>query len=201
VIYEGDINHIEYITIPGAQVLDLLEAWKIDYYKESRAMDIIVVAGLNNLIHGQSPESIMRDYDHLVQVVKHQGRKHNPETTNTCAIATLFYPPQLCWLPARGPCPPDFYNHYGDMMWLNQQIEKLNGESSIKVPNFPTFGVRKSSSEQVDRFGHVSVLDRTTHREEHWREEDPRRMLHLDDTRRLKMGRQIGKYFLNNTEF
>ena len=90
VIYEGDINHIEYITIPGAQVLDLLEAWKIDYYKESRAMDIIVVAGLNNLIHGQSPESIMRDYDHLVQVVKHQGRKHNPETTNTCAIATLY---------------------------------------------------------------------------------------------------------------
>ena len=199
-MYEGDINHTEYITIPGAQVLDLLEAWKIDYYDETKPMDIIIVAGLNNIIHDQSPESIMRDYDHFVQVVKHQGHKHHPETKNTCAIATLFYPPQLCWLPGRGPCPPDFNNKYEDMVWLNMQIEKLNKESFIKVPNFPTFGVRKTSYKQRDRSGKVSVVERTTHREEHWREEDPRRMLHLDDARRVKMGRQVGKYFLNNTE-
>ena len=199
-VYEGDTIHTEYITIPGAQVLDLMEAWKIDYYDESRPMDIIIVAGLNNILHGQSPESIMRDYDHFVQVVKYQGQKHHPETKNTCAIATLFYPPQLCWLPGRGPCPPDFNNKYEDMQWLNKQIEKLNKESFIKVPNFPTFGVRKVSYQQKDRFGKVRVVERTTHREEHWREEDPRRMLHLDDTRRMKMGRQVGKYFLNNTE-
>ena len=163
-------------------------------------MDIIIVAGLNNIIHGQSPESIMRDFDHFVQVVKHQGYKHHPETKNTCAIATLFYPPQLCWLPDRGPCPPDFNNKYEDMMWLNMQIEKLNKESFIKVPNFPTFGVRKVSYKQIDRFGRERVVESTTHREEHWREKDPSRMLHLDDTRRMKMGRQVGKYFLNCTE-
>ena len=47
VTYEGDGKHTEYVTIPGAQVLDLLEAWKIDYFKERRGMDLLVVAGLH----------------------------------------------------------------------------------------------------------------------------------------------------------
>ena len=112
----------------------------------------------------------------------------------------IYMTERLCWLPDRGPCPPDFFNHYEDMLWLNTQIEKLNGESSIKVLNFPTFGVRKVSWQQEDRNGNVQFKEKTTHRQEHWREEDPRRMLHLDDVRRMKMGRQVGKYFLNNTE-
>ena len=35
-IYEGDAHHIDYITIHGAKIIDLVEAWKIDYFCHSR---------------------------------------------------------------------------------------------------------------------------------------------------------------------
>ena len=198
-IYEGDSKHTEYVTIPGAQVLELMEAWKIDYFRERRGMDLLVVAGLNNIKDGQSPESLMRDLDHFVQTVKFQSKTRHPDTPNTCAIATMFYPPQLCWLPDTGPCPSDFVNHYEDMKWINAQIEKLNGESNLKVPNFTTFGVRVSNKSSKNKFGEIRVRHTTTHRWENWRENDPRGMLHLSDSYRMKMGRWVGRYFLHET--
>ena len=63
-------------------------------------MDLLVVVGLNNIKDGQATESIMCDLNHFVQTVKfmpHTDTRHS-ETPNTSAIATLFYPPQLCWL-------------------------------------------------------------------------------------------------------
>ena len=87
VIYEGDKSHIDYITIPGAKVIDLIDAWKIDYFQESRPMDVLLVAGLNNLAKGYKPDSVLRDYDYMVQSVMYQASKFHPETPNTCAIA------------------------------------------------------------------------------------------------------------------
>ena len=87
-------------------------------------------------------------------------------------------------------CPPNFYNQLEDMQCLNFQIERLNDESGIKVPNFSTFGARVCNRTSKDIYGNITVRHTTTHRYEHWREKDFRRMLHLADTRRLKMGTQ-----------
>ena len=199
VVYEGDKVHVEYITIPGAQILDLLEAWKIDYWKEQRSMDVLIVAGLNNITHGQAPDSIMRDFDHFVRTVQYQAALYHPETPNMCAIGTMFYPPQLCWFPDSGPCPGDFHDHMEDMRWLNYQIERLNDETGIKVPNFTTLGLRVNNKATKNVYGYVSVRHSTTHRLEHWREKEPRDMLHLNDRVRIKMGRWVGKWFLHET--
>ena len=197
--YEGDPDHIDYITISGATILDLIEAWKIEYYGEKRGMDVLLVGGLNNITNGDKPETIMRDYDHLVQLVHHQAHKHHPQMHSSCAIATLFYPPQLCWYPDQGDCPPDFLNHLEDMKWLNFQIERLNDEAGIKVPNFATLGARVANRTTKDIYGNVTVHHTTTHRYPHWRENNFRWMLHLDDQRRMKMGRQVGRYFCHET--
>ena len=163
VIYEGDAQHIDYITIPGAKIIDLVEAWKIEYFQERRGMDVFLIGGLNNIVKGYKPESIMRDYDHMVQVVKYQAEKFHPTIPNTCSIATLFYPPQLCWFPDQGKVPPGFINHLEDMRWINGEVERLNFESDIKVPNFTTFGLRVGNHTTKDKYGYVSVNHPTTH--------------------------------------
>ena len=70
VVYDGDSYHIDYLTIPGARIMDLVEAWKIEYFQETRPMDVFILAGLNNLVKGDYVDSMLRDYDYLVQSVQ-----------------------------------------------------------------------------------------------------------------------------------
>ena len=145
-------------------------------------MDVLFVTGLNNLVRGHKVESMMRDYDFMVKFAHHQAYKNHRESPNTCAIAKLYYPPQLCWFPDKGPVPQGFVDHRQDMLYLNREIERLNFESGIKVPNFPVLGVRSHKGKE-------------SHRYEHWREPDFRSMLHMADKERVKMGRQVNRFF------
>ena len=88
-IYEGDKSHIDYITIPGGTVRDLTNAWKTELFQDTGPMDVLLLAGLNNLIRGDKPDTILRQYDHLVQYVMYQAHKFHPELHNTCTIGTL----------------------------------------------------------------------------------------------------------------
>ena len=189
--YEGDISHIDWMTIPGARINQLTQAWEILYIDEKRPMDVLLVGGLNNVIKGSDGQSIMNGLKHFVDLVTWQGTRYHPETPNTCAIATLPYPPCLCWLDDDGPVPEGFHNHIRNVKWLNYRIEELNASSGVKVPKFHTFGIRKFT-----RHGKST----TRHRLEHWREERRADKLHLTDKERMKMGRQVNKYFLHETE-
>ena len=194
-IYEGDRSHIDYITIPGGTVRDLTNAWKIEMFQETGPMDVLLLAGLNNLIRGDKPDTILRQYDHLVQYVMYQAHKFHPELHNTCTIGTLYYPPQLCWLPSEGKPPPDFRNRIDDMIYLNHEIERLNQESKLKSPNFTVFGLRGGGKYVMDEHGSWAWRDLTHYRFGDWREKERTNMLHLNDTMRMKMGRWVGKYF------
>ena len=92
--YEGDSLHIEYITILNARINELTVAFGIQYLDDRRPMDVILVAGIDNLVKGQKKESLIKAYKHLVDLVKWQEEKFHPDVENTCGIATLYYPPQ-----------------------------------------------------------------------------------------------------------
>ena len=194
-VYEGDRSHVDYITIPGGKIMDLINAWKVEYFQDTKPMDVILIAGLNNLIKGYSADEMLREYDHLVQFVHYQAHKHHPELHNTCTIGTLYYAPQLCWLPAKGKCPPGFINQLVKMQYLNSEIERLNQESKLKSPNFTVFGVRGGGKHVMDEMGNWVWKDTTHHRYNDWREKDMVNMLHLNDNMRMKMGRWVGKFF------
>ena len=198
-VYEGDRSHVDYITIPGGRISDLTNAWKIEYFQDSRPMDVILIAGLNNLIKGYTPDEMLREYDHLVQFVHYQAHKYHSELHNTCTIGTLYYPPQLCWLPGKGNCPPGFKNQLADMQYLNSEIERLNQESQLKSPNFPVFGVRGGGKYVMNVQGTWEWKDTTHHRYNDWREKEVGSMLHLNDHMRMKMGRWVGKFFAKET--
>ena len=200
VVYDGDKLHIDYLTIPGAHIMDLVEAWKIEYFQETRPMDVFILAGLNNLAKGDKVDSMLRDYDHLVQIVQYQGKKYHPQAPNTCVIGTLYYPPQICWFPDQGKCPDGFNNLLDAMYYLNHEIERLNFESGIKSPNIPVFGTRKITNYYTDKTGEVKVRSTTTtHRFTHFRESDWWNMLHLNDERRIKLGQRVNRFFLHET--
>ena len=62
--YEGDRSHIEYITILGAKITDLINACKIEYFQNT-PMNMILIAGLSNILKGYKPDDMLREYDHL----------------------------------------------------------------------------------------------------------------------------------------
>ena len=186
--YEGDCVHIEYITIPNARINELTVAFEIQYLEDPRPMDVILVAGIENLVKGYQKDSLMKAYKHLVDLVKWQEEKFHPDVENSCGIATLYYPPQVCNFD-RNELSSQSRNQLQTICELNNDIEGLNAKSGLKVPNFKRFGVRKSTKGKRA----------TKHRWEHWVGDQPATMLHLRRDQRMKMGRQVGKYFKYET--
>jgi hypothetical protein len=60
---KGDALRTEYITIPGAKVEALQQAFRFEYGKETRDIDVFVVAGLNKILKEDSPKVLMRKFD------------------------------------------------------------------------------------------------------------------------------------------
>ena len=184
--YEGDSSHVDYITIPGARINQLTVAWEIQYGKETRGMDIFFAGGLFNIKSGYGSQSIMRALKHFVELVNWQADTFHPGIKNTCTIAPLPYPPKFCWMGSNRPPPDNFVNKVDVIKEINTKIEVMNRESGMKAPNFTTFGLRKLKR------GRKEI---TKHRLEHWRLEGEDEKLTLMDDIRVKMGRQVVKFF------
>ena len=165
---------------------ELTVAWELEYWTETRPMDILLIGGLENIANGAKNASIMTAYEHFVKLVMTQSDLFHPETPNTCGIATMIYPPKLCWLEDDGNTPDNYVNKYEQVRSLNLHIEDLNERSGVKVPNFTTHGIRKNWN-----MGRPC----TKHRWEQWREEGRSSKLNLKDSVRIKIVRQIEKYF------
>ena len=110
--YPGDMVHVDYITIPEGCLADLVHAFRLDYElpKQQKPLDVVVVAGYNDLLKNNSREFIMEGYGQLSELVKGLGKD------NTLAVATLVYPPSLCWFPDNGVLPRNYRN----------RLEKIN---------------------------------------------------------------------------
>ena len=185
----GDFQ-VEWISIPGARLSELMAAWEVEYRDEIRPMDVMVIGGVNNVAKGSPGPYILSSMHHFVDLVYLQGDRIHPSHPNTCLIATMSYPPSICWFEDDGPVPHNFVNHLRNMRWLNQRIELLNHELGLKAPNFPTLGSRKET-----RFGQSA----TRHRFRQWQGANRRDKMVPSAEIQKKMCKQISKYFLHNT--
>ena len=199
--YEGDIQHTNYITIPGGKIETIQQAFRIEYGKETRGIDVLVVAGLNNFLKRDTKEEVMRKLDMFRNTVMKQSQYLHPSTPNTFAVATLLYAPQLAWFPDDGDLPSHNYrNHLEDIQWTNEQIIRFNKENGVPMaPHLHKYGVRRDNKTSKDRFGNISVRHTVNHRWEQWREKEAHWMLHLVDEKRIVMGQAVNKYFRFNT--
>ena len=196
--YEGDIQHTDYITIPGATLETLLHAFKQDYATHPRPMDVYLVAGYNDLVQGHSRDYILDWIKYFVEYVLKLPPKDN--SPNTITIGTFFYPPQLAWFKDNGPEPPNYHNQKDKLNWLNRKISELNLENKREeYVGIHKFGMRVMTRKTKDRYGNEQHRHIKKHRWEHWRESDKTRMLHLNNDRRFKLGKAINEYFVLRT--
>ena len=198
--YKGDKIHVDYITIPGADINTLRNAFRLDYVDKFLGMplDVCLVAGYNDLVKGYSREQIRYDLrEFSTMVIEAQSGLD----VNTFAVSTLMYPPQLAWFPDNGEFPyPGYVNQKEKIDWINQEIHVLNEANQVPLyAGFHTYGVRKDTKKRVDRYGQLHQRTLKYHRWEHWREADRGYMLHLKNERRFKMGMALVNYFIHNT--
>jgi hypothetical protein len=192
VLCPPDSSHVDWLTIPGAQIEDLIYAWRLDYHREPRPMRILLVAGLNDLIKGGGFQSIKDEIKRFKINIDHQNRYH-PGQHNRFSVATILNPPKLCWFPDNGTPPPGHNNRLVELSQINGWIDQFNTQNNMQcVPRFNTWGTRTSTKELEDG----SKWEMKTHRWNEWRSSETRGdKLHLSDKMRVKMARQVIRYF------
>ena len=126
-------------------------------------------------------------------------------------MATMFYPPQMCWTPDDGKPPTTSYvNKYELMIKLNDDIIDFNKRVfkeqeeiykaenygwmagfKSRAPKFHTYGMQKKT--KVTRSGRKVEIKK--HRFQWFRETRKDKMLHLKDAHRRAMGVAVNNYF------
>ena len=186
-----DTFHMDLVTMPGATISDLLHAWQADYHREWRPMRVLLVAGLNDFIKGGDLNSVKEEIRKFRKEVQYQDRLH-PGLVNEFSVATLINPPKMVWFPDDGPPPPNHRDRQEELFQLNEWIDQENRENGrLCVPRFHLYGTR-TGKRLVDGFQRTFK----THRWNEWRSSEPRHdMLHLSDKMRIKMARQVIRFF------
>jgi len=211
--FKGDSNgHIDYCTIPGATIPMLEYAWRIDYRKEVRPMDVVVIAGLED-VETQTEDEILKRFEDFAYTVKAQSDEYHPESPSTFNVGTLIYPPKIAWLTGDGPIPyPEEQNKLEMITSINSRIIRFNDVNykeqidiykkltgghvwpKSKAPKFHTYGLRKSTKRKANGVN----IPHTQHRWEHWSKTEHKHMMyHLNETWRVKMGCAVGNFFKN----
>ena len=200
--YVGDMIHVDYLTIPEGCLEDLVHAFRLEYelLNHVKPLDVLVVAGYNDLLQNKSRHFIMEGYKHLAQLVYNLGKDRHPGATNSFAVASLLYPPRLSWFPDNGATPRYLTNNLEKIDWLNHEIHNLNLSNSVSdFPRFHTYGVRTDNTCRYDRYGYLHQTHTKTHRWEHWVEQLKTNKLHLKPERIFIMATAINNYFALNT--
>ena len=196
VVCPPDSSHVDWLTIPGARIQDLLLAWKIDYHRQPRPMRVLLVAGLNDLIKGSSFDEITQQILRFRVNVDHQVHYHLGKP-NSFAVAPLLPAPRLVWFPDNGPTSPEYVNRLAEVDRLNEWIRNFNTFNNIsQVPRFNIWGTRTTK-----RMVNGAQVEFKTHRWNEWRASEAfEDKLHLTDKMRIKMGQYVVKYFQGERE-
>ena len=197
--YEGDPLHVERVAVAGATVKGVAHAISANYFSLGEPVDLLLCAGINDIIKGRSAFEILADYVMLAEVLS----THLP--TSTLSVCTLPLPPMLCRLAGDRTWRPDnFQNKLEVFIELNERIIQLNRQQARRTrrptdlaPTFHTRGLRTRYNS-----GRRSVRPRNLlatvigHRFSNWREDRPHRQLHLNEEVACSMGKATIKYFL-----
>ena len=213
--YTGDSIHIDYNTIPGATIQTLERAWMIEYGQTQTPMDILLVAGLNNVCRGENTPQIMQRIKKLASMIEIQSQKFHPNRPSTFQVTTLLYPPRLAKFPHHLHTHRPQANKLQMLVELNRAITDFNDEAvkTLKTtidnithqranrwptpPPIHKYGLHMNSIMLPDG----TEITEKSHNWDLWRQSEPHNMmLHLEDIERAKMGRAIENYFIEQTQ-
>ena len=217
--YVGDSLHLDQISVPGGRLLDLRRAFLAEYSGHPLPIDVLVVAGYNDVLNSGLDWNPIGLEHHLVELervkeaaavkLEEEARAlmravldaHIPHQTNSIAFATLPVIPRLGWMDrsdsarARGVNiirgqQISLLNRYNDTIKvLNTECKEQTGIDTVRAPSFRSWGLQRRPNAEPGPRGPF------TYRLAHFRESRPEEMLHFSAYTKLKMGRAAGRYF------
>ena len=85
--------HFDIDSIVGGQMRDMTRALIKNYLHMPNRLEIIVIAGINNIGRGHSPENVMEDVEEMRKVVKATGGGTRPQAM--WQYAPCLWPPSI----------------------------------------------------------------------------------------------------------
>ena len=191
--FTGTKMHVDWSSIPGGTVNLSRNAFCALYGNSEVPVDVLIAQAGNDVANGLSAEKIMRDFMRLKATVLSVCPRA-PSGPSTFAIATPLHPPM--------------YTHYRNdehnmktdytevFIELTERIMEHNKDAPNlgNVPQFHRWGV--DLQKRAKGATHMGALTKK-HRYLEWRESNRDNQIHLNDTRRLAMGRACVTYFEN----
>ena len=188
-----DNSHVDWISIPGASINELCDAWRLDYHREARASRTLLVAGLDLLDRGGDKDMVIDQILGFKENIDAQNKYHDRAIKNQFYVTPLLNPPKFCWFPDNGAEPRQYKNRLVEIAELNEWINQFNCDNSMaKPPSFHTWGTRTSMKVLEDG----SRWPLKTHRWNDWcRSERNEAKIHLNDFMKGRMGKAVVKFF------
>ena len=175
------------------RVRDLTGALMMLYLVKPERLEIIVIAGLNNIGDGQPVPEILDEIHELRMSVQAHTNMYEHNPPSVVSFSTLLYAPKFCslvvpaafpeWLP-----PPGFVNRRRDMECFNAAVKAINTGSGVNYLNLHYEGVRidPKSAKVMHKHNPVKPI---------WREEAIRKRLHLTHENKVKVAFMAAKLF------
>ena len=200
-----DTVHFDIDSIVGGKVKDMKRALEKNYLHMPNRMEIIVVAGLNNIGAGQKADTIIKDMREIRQMVKDHSDRWGHVPASYVTFCTIPLAPKFCSLQVP-PNPPEpeialwvppnnFRNLFSEMKSLNDQIIALNQEIGLTGVRIDYHGIKRFKS---GMFQHV--FDTKPGSTPVWRESQVFKKLHFTMERKLKLVSHINSCFRENAE-
>lgn len=197
--------HFDIDCIVGGKVRDMRRALEKNYLHMPNRMEIIVVAGLNNIGAGQKADTIIQDMREIRQMVKEHSEKWGHSPASYVTFCTIPLAPKFCSLQVP-PSPPEpeialwvpaenFQNRFSEMKSLNDQIIALNLEIGLTGVRIDYHGIKRFKS---GKFQHI--FDTKPGSIPVWRESQVFKKLHFTMERKLKLVSHLSTCFKENAE-
>ena len=198
----ANTEHFEMDLIVGGTVEDMLKALVKNYLDLPNRLEIMVIAGINNIAAGETAEQIFHEMEKLKYVVDEYSKKWSHSPPSYVAFCTVLLPPKFCslYVPPNEPNepdiaewvpPPNFRNKADELIKLNDMILKMN--ENLKCVRMDYHGIKRFNSGNKQH-----KFDTKPGATPIWKEKQVFRKLHFSMEMKLKLVGYITKCFKNN---
>ena len=197
-------QHFDIDSIVGGKVRDMTRALDRNYLHLPNRLEVIVVAGINNIGAGDKAEQIMEEILELKNVLRVHSEKWRHTPASFAVFCTVVYAPKFCSL-SLPPPPTDpevaewvphssFNNKFSEIKRLNDLIIDMTRAEKLDLVRLDYHGIKRLRSGTLqhkydNRPGVVRV----------WREKEVRKKLHFTMELKIKVGEHIKQSFTSNS--
>ena len=197
--------HYEIDTIVGGKVRDMTIALRRNYLHMPNRLEVIVVAGINNIGANNKAETIIEDMKALKKVLEHHSDQWRHDPPSFVSFSTLMFAPKFCsltvppsppepWVAAWVP-PPGFNNRAQEVKKVNDWIIDTQREEGMGMVRIDYTGIKRfKSGTKQHKFDNRDGATRI------WREEEVFRKLHFTMDIKVKIMDHISTCFITNSQ-